>query len=90
MVTVSNGVTVPKASMVSGISPRVTGATRTVCGGCARRPELSSRFADGAARSSFSHANPAAPAKAAMTTIQTNAPRRRRGAVSTARAPSVA
>ena len=44
MVTVSNGVTVPRASMVSGMSPRVTGATRTVCGGCAGRPELSSRF----------------------------------------------
>ncbi len=30
MVTVSNGVTVPKASMVSGMSPVMTDATRTV------------------------------------------------------------
>jgi len=30
MVTVSNGVTVPRASMVSGMSPVMTGATRTV------------------------------------------------------------
>ena len=56
MVTVSNGVTVPKASMVRGISPVMTGATRTVWGGCAGRPEVSSGLAEGAAFSYFFHA----------------------------------
>src|SRR6202020_1204058 len=83
MVTVSNGVTVPRASMVSGMSPVMTGATRTVWGGCAGRRELSSRLAEGAALSYFFHATNAAAARAATIAIHNSQFRRRGGAGST-------
>src|ERR1700722_20324753 len=83
MVTVSNGVTVPKASLVRGMSHVMTGATRTVWGGCAGRPEVSSRLPEGAALWYFFHAENPAAARAATTTIHNRQFRRRRGAVST-------
>jgi hypothetical protein len=77
MVTVSKGVTVPSASMVSGMSPSATDATRTVCGGCPERSELARSLVEGAMFSNLCHATTAAAANATTSAILTNRLRRR-------------
>ena len=69
--------------MVSGMSPSVTGATRTVCGGCPCRPEFSPSWVEGSLCSNFCHANTAAAANAATIAILSKRLRRRGRAVST-------
>src|SRR5271166_6401401 len=79
MVTVSKGVTVPSALIVIGISPSVTGAIRTVCGGGPERPALPS-VVEGAIFSIFCQANTAATARATTRAIRVVRLRRWRGA----------
>ena len=89
MVTVSNGVTVPKASMVSGMSPSATAPTRTVCGGCPERPAFCPSLVEGAMFSNLCQAKIAAAANRTTSAILTTRRRPRgRGAFPIAGAAS--
>src|SRR5271166_3633228 len=77
MVTVSKGVTVPSALIVIGISPSVTGAIRTVCGGGPERPGLVPSVDEVSVCSNFCQANTAVAARAITSAIRPNRLRRR-------------